>query len=67
MLKNIANITFAYSLVVAIFAVYQRTRVYFKGGECPVNSQRLWLYSAIFAIGISILLSYLDDKQKKKQ
>ncbi len=66
MLKIISNISFAYSLIVGGVIIFQRLQVYFNGGACPLPTQRPWLYSAIFAALLSIVLSYIDDKNKNK-
>ncbi len=65
MLKIIGNLSFFYSLIVGGFIAFQRIQIAFKGGACPLPTQRPWLYSAIAAALLSIALSYIDDKNKK--
>ncbi len=66
MLKKISNIIFTYGLIVGAFIIFQRVQAALNGGACPLPTQRPWLYSAIFAALLSIVLSYFDDKNNKK-
>ncbi len=65
MLKILSNISFGYGLIISIIVIYQRIAAFQNGSACPVNDQRPWIYSAIFAALLSLLLGYFDGRSKR--
>ncbi len=63
--KTLSNIAFAYSLIVGGFIIYQRVETIIAGGACPLPTQRPWLYSAIAAAVLSLVLGYISEKKRR--
>lgn len=67
-LEKISNYIFYIGLVVAVYGLY-KSFISTRGlppGACPIENNRPKLYLAIILLLLSYIMSYINDRQKKK-
>ncbi len=65
-LQWVSNLLLLYAASIGGIALYQRFDAWRLGGACPVPLQRPWLYSAVAAAILSLILIVVADNIKKR-
>ncbi|MCR1952577.1 MULTISPECIES: hypothetical protein [unclassified Clostridium] len=66
---KLSNILFTIAIVVSLYGFYKiyEVRRDLPIGTCPIEDNRPILYLGIFLMISSIIVSYIEDRQSKKQ
>lgn len=68
-LFKLSNIIFSASIIISLYGFYKiyRIKQNIFYGSCPIEDNRPILYSGIFLMILSIIVSYIEDLKIKKR